>query len=124
MVRSRATAKQAGSKFERLIADYLAEQLGDDRIDRRPKTGSKDRGDIGGVRTLSGGRVVVECKDVRRIALAEWVGEASTETGNDDALVGLVIHKRVGTAHPGDQYVTMTVDNLIALLSGQRPERN
>ena len=46
MTRSRATAKQAGSLFERSIADYLAVALNDDRIDRRVKTGAKDKGDI------------------------------------------------------------------------------
>lgn len=124
MTRSRASARKAGPTFERSIADYLAEQLEDDRIDRRPKTGAKDRGDIGGVRTLSGGRVVIECKDVTRTDLAGWVTESHIEAGNDDALVGVVVHKRARKAHPGDQYVTHTVDDLIALISGHRPERN
>lgn len=121
MTRSRASARAAGTRFERAVADYLAAHI-DDRIDRRAKTGSKDRGDIGGVRTPHGGRVVVECKDVSRTALAEWVGEADTERGNDVALVGVVIHKRRGTADPGAQYVTCTVADLVALLTGDRPK--
>ena len=80
MPRSRASARAAGTRFERAVADYLAAHI-DDRIDRRAKTGNKDRGDIGGVRTPHGGRVVVECKDVARTALAEWVGEADIERG-------------------------------------------
>ena len=62
MGRSRRSAKQAGASFERLMADYFAWALSDDRIDRRVKTGAKDRGDIAGVR-LRGERVVIECKD-------------------------------------------------------------
>lgn len=129
MTRSRASAKAAGTRFERSIADALAEHV-DDRIDRRPKTGAKDRGDIGGVRISSAiydqdqllhPRVVIECKDVARLDLAGWTSEAEVERGNDDALVGLVVHKRRGTADPLDQYVTTTLRDLIALLNGHRP---
>ncbi|TMZ67660.1 hypothetical protein EMG21_28645 [Klebsiella pneumoniae] len=120
MTRSRASAKKAGSAFERLVADYLASHI-DDRIDRRPRTGTKDRGDIGGVRHM-GGRVVVECKNTTRISLASWSAEAEAERGNDDALAGLVVHKRHGMAAPGDQWVTLTLADLVALLTGQRPD--
>ena len=117
MARTRASAKQAGSRFEREIADHLASNL-DDRIDRRVKTGAKDRGDIGGVR-VHGQRVVIECKNTARINLAGWISEAHTQAGNDDALAGVVVHKRHGKGDPGKQWVTMTVDDLIALLSGE-----
>lgn len=119
MTRSRASARKAGTAFERLTADTLAAHI-DDRIDRRVKTGSSDRGDIGGLRHM-GQRVVVECKDVSRTDLSGWVNEAEIERGNDDALAGLVIHKRRGTADPLEQYVTTTVRDLIALLTGERP---
>jgi hypothetical protein len=119
MTRSPASARKAGTAFERLTADALAKHI-DDRIDRRVKTGNKDRGDIGGLRA-HGQRVVIECKDVARLNLSGWVNEADIERGNDDALAGLVIHKRRGTADPLDQYVTTTVRDLIALLVGERP---
>lgn len=119
MTRSRASAKKAGTEFERLTADCLALHV-DDRIDRRVKTGSKDRGDIGGVRHM-GGRVVVECKNVVATDLSGWVNQADVERGNDDALVGLVVHKRRGVADPLEQYVTTTVRDLVALLTGVRP---
>jgi hypothetical protein len=45
MARNRQSAKSAGSRFERSIADALAAALDDDRIDRRARTGGKDRGD-------------------------------------------------------------------------------
>lgn len=120
MGRSRASAKAAGSRFERTIADYLAEHV-DDRIDRRVKTGSKDRGDIGGVRHL-GQRLVLEAKDYGgRFNVGPWLGEAEVERGNDDAGVGLVVAKRRGTAQPGEQVVMMTLADLVSLITGERP---
>jgi len=38
MPRTRSSAKAAGARFERQIADHLAQVLADDRIDRRVKT--------------------------------------------------------------------------------------
>lgn len=119
MSRSRASARQAGTRFERSIADCLAEHV-DDRIDRRVKTGGKDKGDIAGLRHL-GNRVVIECKDTARLELGVWVNEADIERGNDDAVAGFVVHKRRGHGDPLDQYVTGTVRDLIALIDGERP---
>lgn len=121
MTRSRSSAKAAGARFERSIADGLAEALGDDRIDRRVKSGSKDRGDVGGVR-IHGQRLVIECKDVAKQALPQWTREAQLEAGNDDALVGVVVHKRRGTTDPMQQWVSMTVADLVALISGRRAD--
>lgn len=121
MTRTRRSARTAGTRFERMVADYLREQIGDDRIDRRVKTGAKDRGDIAGLRH-QGGRIVVECKDVTATALAQWVTEAEVERGNDDALAGLVVHKRRGHGQPGDQFVTTTLRELVALINGDRKE--
>lgn len=116
--RNHRSARQAGGRFERQIADYLALHV-DDRIDRRVKTGAKDRGDIGGLRHL-GKRVVIECKDHARPQLSKWIQEAEIARGNDDAHVALVAHKRHGKAAPGHQWVTTTLDNLIALINGNR----
>lgn len=117
--RTRRSAKSAGTRFETAIARYLSAALDDDRIERRARSGAKDRGDISGVRTPHGGRIVIECKNTSRTNLSEWVTEARTEAGNDDALVGIVVHKRHGVGDPGEQYVTMTLADLAALLTGQ-----
>ena len=124
LTRNRASAKKAGSSFERLIADYLAFELNDDRIDRRVKTGAKDRGDVGGVRTIRGGRVVIEAKSVSRDNLPLWIREAEIERGNDDAVIGVVAHKRHGSAQPADQYVSMTLETFVRLLEGGPDERS
>lgn len=119
MTRTRASAKKSGATFERLIADCLAAHV-DDRIDRRARTGAKDRGDISGLRHM-GNRIVIEAKNTVRADLAGWMAEAHAEMGNDDALIGLVVHKRHGRGDPLDQWVTCTVRDLIALLTGERP---
>ena len=119
MARNRQSAKAAGAAAERAVADYLARQLKDDRIDRRVKTGAKDRGDVGGVR-IHQQRMVIEVKNCAKTSLAAWVAEAHTEAGHDDALLGVVIAKRVGTTDAGRWYVHMTVDDLLALMTGQR----
>lgn len=118
MTRTRKSARQAGTRFERQIADYLAHTLNDDRIDRRIKTGAKDKGDITGLRHL-GQRIVVECKNTTRLTLSQWIREAEIERGNDDAAAGIVIHKRHGRAAPSEQLVTMTLADLTAILTGQ-----
>lgn len=119
MTRNRSSAKAAGARTERHVADYLAQALQDDRIDRRVKTGAKDRGDIAGLR-VHGQRMVAEVKDVARTDLAGWTAEAHTEANNDDGLLGVVIAKRRGTTDPGRYWVHMTVDDLLALLTGER----
>lgn len=117
--RSRRSAKAAGSSFERLVADYLAAKV-DDRIDRRVKTGARDKGDIAGVR-VHGQRVVLEAKNTAKISLGTWAAEAEVERVNDDALVGVVVHKRHGKGSPADQWVTMTLADFVALTTGSRP---
>ena len=122
MVRSRASAKQAGSTFERLVADFLAVVL-DDRIDRRVKTGAADKGDIAGVRFF-GHRIVMELKDYAgQVKPAEWIKEAHVEAENDKALVGIVVAKRKGTAKPGEQWVIMTLDDLVKIFRAHETKK-
>jgi hypothetical protein len=122
MTRNRQSAKQAGTRFERTIADYLATTLNDDRVDRRIRNGTKDRGDITGLR-LHGQTVVVECKNTTAQRLAEWAAEADIEAGNDDALLGVVVSKRRGVGDPARQWVHMELRDLVAILTGQRQPR-
>ncbi len=121
MTRSRASARAAGSWFEGATARFLSQALGDDRIERRVKGGAKDRGDITGVRTIRGERVVIECKNTTRATLGPWLVEAEIERGNDDAAVGVVVHKRVGMgeARMGEQFVTMRLADFAVLLGGE-----
>ena len=118
--RSRTSAKKAGASFERALADYLAQHI-DDRIDRRVKTGAKDRGDIAALRAPHGGRIVIEAKNTRTVNLGQHHNEAETERLNDDAVAALLAHKRHGIADIGRQWITCTVDDLIAIITGERP---
>lgn len=120
MSRSRASAKAAGQRFETDIATYLATHI-DDRIERRRLNGKNDRGDLTGFKT-NGSRVTVECKDYGgRFNVGPWLNEAETARLNDLAHITLVAAKRRGTTHPGKQVVFMTVDDLVALITGRRP---
>lgn len=114
MTRTRASAKKAGATFERQIADCFAEHV-DDRIDRAVKTGALDKGDVAGLR-FHGRKIAVEVKNEARVKLAEWSKEAETERVNLGAIAGMTIHKRHGKTDPLDQWVTMTMRDLIALM--------
>lgn len=125
MSRNPQSAKQAGRSFETLIATYLAQELESDYIERRRLNGANDRGDIAGVRDARGQRLVLELKNYGgRITPGPWVEEAHIEMGNDDAIAGIVVAKRRGTTNPGAQYVLMTVNDLIALIRGDRPDND
>ena len=126
MVRNRASAKKAGTAFETLVAEYLAMKLADIRIERRAKTGAKDRGDIAGVLTVAGGAVVIEVKNHSRDNLPQWIKEAEIERKNDDevtgrTVAGVVAHKKHGSNKAGEQYVTMTLETFVTLLEGGSP---
>lgn len=104
MPRNRRSAKQAGARFERAVADHLAQTI-DTRIDRQVKRGALDRGDIAGLTDTHGHPITVECKDYGgRLQPAQWVREAHTEAHNAGAHVGIVIAKRRGTTDPVRQW--------------------
>ena len=126
MTRNRASAKKAGTAFETQVAEYLAMKLADIRIERRAKTGAKDRGDIAGVKTVAGGHVVVEVKNHSRDNLPQWIKEAEVERQNDDevtkaTVAGVVVHKRHGNGKAAEQYVSMTLETFVTLLEGGSP---
>lgn len=112
--------KQKGTAFETAIVEYLQNQLCDDTIERRALNGTADRGDISGV-TFCGSRMVLECKNVNRMRLAEYMREAETEAANDNAHYYAVIHKKRGigisTAQTiGQQYATMPLHMLVSII--------
>jgi hypothetical protein len=117
VARTHASAKKAGSTFERQIADHFALTV-DDRIDRAVKRGTKDVGDIAGLR-FHGHKIAVEVKNTAKVELSKWASEAEVERLNLGALAGIIIHKRHGKGAPGEQWVTMTVDNFVALMNAR-----
>ena len=116
MGRNLRSAKAAGARFERLIADHLNDRLYSLNVDRQVKTGVHDSGDIAGVH-LAGKRIAIECKNVTRMDLPKWTREAHAEAGNIGGAAGVVIHKRHGNGKPEDQWVTMTVTDLVTIVN-------
>ena len=112
-------SKTKGTSFESDCVEYMQRRLGDDRIERRALNGVKDRGDVSGV-YVRGRRCVVECKNHARAELAAWVDEALEEKGNDGAEFAVVMHKRKGCGKKGfgKTYVTMTLDDFLAIIAG------
>lgn len=120
MGRSRKAAANAGRAMERGTANYLAYMV-DDRIDRQVKTGSKDNGDIAGVR-FHGHKIAIECKEVMTPALPAWLREAEVERENLKALAGVVVHRKRGVTAMEDQIVSMTLRDFASLMVGRRVE--
>lgn len=118
--RNRKSAKKAGTDLETIVARFLAHWFDDDRIERRAKSGRNDRGDVAGVRTIRGGRVVLECKSYSsdRIEIRKWLDETETERLNDDAAIGALVVKVRGKGQPEDQLVCMTLETFARLLEG------
>lgn len=113
-----------GASFESLEAKYFKEAWPDSAaefIDRQVRKGAKDIGDLANVR-LGGRKIAVELKNAAGFKLGTWYKEAVEEAGHLGALVGIVVHKRVGKGQPGDQWVTMTVDDLITIIHAARSE--
>lgn len=102
--------KAKGTAFERSVVEHLKSALGDG-IERRCLQGANDCGDVSGV-FFRGNPVVIECKNHRKMELAQWMDEAEREAGNADAHYWAVVHKRkgCGDASFGMTYVTMTLD--------------
>ena len=117
--------RQRGTEFETAVIRYLREQLGEDGcIHRTAEAGANDVGDVYGV-FRAGQPVVIECKSYRKNEfLAGWLTEAERERGNADALAGVVVSKRrgIGDRNMGQQLVSMTLADFVALIAGQRGE--
>lgn len=120
-----SSAKAKGRLMENAVVDYLNAALGVDTIERRRLTGTKDRGDISGVR-FNDRRVVLEVKNTASLNVTEHLREAHAEAVNDGALIGVVVQKRRGLgvadlASTGDQLVMMTLRDFALLLNGGFP---
>ena len=113
--------RRKGSAFEQQTVDYLARVLEDRRIERRTMGGTNDRGDVSGV-FIRGRRAIIECKNCKRMELAQWLDEAEEERANDDAEFAIVVHKRRGCGEKsfGGNYATMSLETLAAIIAGAR----
>lgn len=110
-------SKQRGTGFESLIRDFLQEAWSP-IIERMPLSGSADRGDLSNFRV--GGKqqylIAWELKNRTRMSLSEWVREAQAEAKNYGAVAGVACHKRKGKGAAAEQFVTMTLEDFLAIL--------
>lgn len=108
-------SRRKGANHERSVITWLR-SLGRPHIERRIMGMAEDSGDVCG---WPG--VVIECKNAQRIELAAWVDQLEAEITLAEADTGVLIVKRRGVTDPGDQVVAMTMRDLVALLTGERP---
>ena len=101
-------SKVKGDRFERLVADYLAEKV---TVERIPAGATVDRGDL-----WTPGKQTIQCKDVNHMSLGSWVDEATQQMVNNNHRAAWVVHKRRGVTAAADQFVTCDLSQLRDLL--------
>ena len=69
-----SASKRKGTAWERRVVDYLVEH-GHPDAERRAQEGVNDRGDVAGIPGWT-----VECKNAKRVELAQWMKEALGES--------------------------------------------
>lgn len=116
MGRSLTSAKAAGEKFNWDIARYLSKALNDRNITKAPSWGARDKGDVVNVR-IDGYDLVIQTKNLSRLDLPGGTEDAKLQALNAGAIAGLLVHKRKGTTDPARQWVTMTMAELVALIT-------
>lgn len=103
-------SKIKGTKAETAVVNWLISK-GRKHVERRALLGGNDRGDIAGIPG-----VVIEVKNVKTMALPQWLRELEAEMKNDKADTGVVIHKKMGTQDVGQWFATMPVEVWFKLL--------
>jgi len=103
--------KIKGTSWETAIVNFLREAGWPD-VERRALNGTKDRGDIAGLRGI-----VVEAKNAARLDLAGWLTEAEMERINAGADIAAVWAKRKGKTSPGQGYVIMSGTDFLILVA-------
>lgn len=105
-----SASKRRGTAFETLIATKWAQVV--PGTERRALAGTQDKGDL----LIPGEhRFIVEAKCEKRLDLAGWRTEALVEAANAGVPIGVVVHKRRGHGQPGDQWVTLALDDFLAI---------
>ena len=109
--------KAKGTLYEREIVELLAPHYETQRL---PRTGAKDEGDVE-VRVTPDVRLIIEAKNHKSLALADWLRQAEAEADNREAKVGnvacvpVVFAKRRGK-NAAHSYVVMDAEEFVLLL--------
>jgi hypothetical protein len=107
-------ARQKGTAFETSLLDAWRPWHPD--VTRTPLAGARDIGDL----RWNGQLYVVEAKNCAATTLAAWAAEAAVEAEHAGLEHWVIAHKRRGVSAPGQQWVTTTVDNFLALVNRDR----
>ena len=112
-----AANKAKGSRWETDLENALNEQGLHGR--RLPRAGAKDIGDVA-ITLKSGSVIVIEAKNVKTVAMAEFLRQAALEAQHYDdkytvQTYGLVVSK-ARQKPVGEARVTLTLDTLLDFL--------
>lgn len=120
--------KSKGTAFETATIKYLREH-GFRNVYRPATKGKYDTGDINGIRNdgrMPHGKrqVIIQNKNAKTFKLSEWLKGAEEQAAQpevieEDSAVPVVLFKRpgVGFTRMGDQYVLMSFEELVKLLT-------
>jgi len=105
-----SASKAKGTAAETAVTRWF-QAHGWPHAERRALTGAYDMGDI----NLEPA-IVVEVKNQKAIALAEFLAETERERINANAEIGVCVIKKRGTTNPGEFYAVTSLDQFAWLL--------
>lgn len=127
---ARTKPKALGTDYETANVVYARERTGDERIERRAMHGSRDMGDVYGIRA-HGHEGIMECKRVERLSdglLDKFKAQALAERGNADADFVLLSVWRKGKGYQardgkapksfGENVCYVTIEDLLKIAGG------
>ena len=128
---ARTKPKALGTDYETANVVYARERTGDERIERRAMHGSRDMGDVYGIRA-HGHEGIMECKRVERLSdalLDKFKAQALAERGNADADFVLLSVWRKGKGYQardgkapksfGENVCYVTIEDLLKIAGGR-----
>ena len=128
---ARTKPKALGTDYETANVVYARERTGDGRIERRAMHGSRDMGDVYGIRA-HGHEGIMECKRVERLSdalLGRFKEQALAERGNADADFVLLSVWRKGKGYQardgkapksfGENVCYVTIEDLLKIAGGR-----
>ncbi len=127
----RTRPKDLGTAYETANVAYARERTGDSRIERRAQHGSRDMGDVYGIRA-HGHEGIMECKRVERLSdalLDRFKEQALNERDNADADFVLLSVWRKGKGYQardgkppksfGENACWLTIEDLLKIAGGR-----
>lgn len=128
---ARTKPKALGTDYETANVVYARERTGDSRIERRAMHGSRDMGDVYGIRA-HGHEGIMECKRVERLSdglLDKFKAQALAERDNADADFVLLSVWRKGKGYQardgkapksfGENVCYVTIEDLLKIAGGR-----